>query len=249
MNIPILIFEKSFQLAWAKAVMELSSHHWIAWNVVVQIDNPMQYNNDFNNLLEQFSIKNGLISPKHVAHTIFPETFYQNGISRSKLYYKYWRFFNRPREKPRSGWGTYFERMIEYSTPNGNIDQLGNIIDNINKRPVNYGASHIMVIPYLDREANKIMGGPCLNYITIQTENVAEHRGKEVINLLAVYRNHDFTERTYGNYWGLCNLIKYIAYETKSEIGKLTCVSSHAFAQNHKRALVDIANDIIRVSS
>jgi len=244
MNKPIVICEDSFQRAWAQAFLELSANQWDAWNIVVQINQPELFNNEINTLFENFANNNNLISPKHVAHTIFPQTFFTNGISKEKLYYKYWKFFKRKRREPRSGWGTYFERMINYPTPKGDIDQLGGIINNINNRPKNYGASYTIVIPCPHKDLNKIMGAPCLNYITIQTENVPNQENMKIINMLAVYRNHDFTKRAYGNYLGLCNLLKYIAHETNSLIGTFTCVSSHAFVAECKSVLMEIANII-----
>lgn len=247
MNRPIVINEDSFQIAWAKAILALSDHNWIAWNVIVQIDYPEIQDKAVDGLLKGFAERQNLIPPKHVAHTIFPQTFLKNGVSRDKLYEKYWRFFKSSRKKPHSGWGTYFERMIRYSTPNGDVDQLGSIIDNIKSRSRNYGASYTMVIPYPHRDLNKLMGAPCLNYITIQVENAIKPTKEKTVNLLAVYRNHDFTERTYGNYQGLCDLIKYIAHETESFIGTLTCVSSHAFVPHNREELTTIANSILEV--
>jgi thymidylate synthase len=249
MNKPIVICEDSFQNAWAQAFLKLHTNQWNAWNIVVQIEHPEFFDIKINSLFEDFTNNNNLISPKHVAHTIFPQTFFTNGISKKRLYYKYWRFFKRPRKDPRSGWGTYFARMIKYPTANGDIDQLGDIINNINNRSKNYGASYTMVIPCPDRDLNKIMGSPCLNYITIQTEKTPNQNNKKIINLLAVYRNHDFTRRAYGNYLGLCNLLKYIAHETNSQIGTLTCVSSHASVPDYRSELLGIANNILGISS
>ena len=242
MNRPIVICENSFQIAWAQAILALSDHNWNAWNLLLQIDHPELYDKTTDDLLVSFAKKQKLILPKHVAHTIFPQTFLKNNISKDRLYEKYWRFFKMSRKMPHSGWGTYFERMIRYSTPKGDIDQLGSIIDNIKSRSRNYGASYTMVIPYPHRDLNKLMGAPCLNYITIQVEKT-ETRKK--INLLAVYRNHDFTERAYGNYWGLCNLLKYIVQETNCSMGTLTCVSSHAFVPKNREEIVAIANNIL----
>jgi len=254
MNKPIVICEDSFQRAWAQAIVSLYTNNWEAWNVIVQIENPELYNRNINKQLEDFvkrnkTNKNKLIPQKHVAHTIFPQRFYINGISKENLYNKYWRFFNRPRKKPRPGWGTYFARMIRYPTPSGYIDQLGKIIENINIRPKNYGASYKIIIPCPDKDLNNIMGAPCLNYITLQTEKANYQNKKKIINMLAVYRNHDFTRRAYGNYLGLCNLLRYIAHKTNSEVGTLTCVSSHASVPNYKSEVKDIANNIIEVTS
>jgi thymidylate synthase len=253
MNKPIVICEDSFQIAWARVIMQLRTNHWEAWNVIVQINRPELFEKNINNQLECFvkkykTRKNKLILPKHVAHTIFPQTFFTNSVSRERLYTKYWRFFKRPRKKPRPGWGTYFARMIKYPTSIGDIDQLGCIIDNINDRSKNYGASYTIVIPCPHKDINKIMGAPCLNYITIQTEKISNTSNTKIINLLAVYRNHDFTRRTYGNYYGLCNLLKYIAHETNSLVGTLTCVSSHASVPSYRSTLLGIANNILGVT-
>ena len=245
MNKPIIICEDSFQIAWAKVILALKAEKWKAWNIIVQIEHPAMFEKTNDKILECFAMDHSLLLPKHVAHTIFPQTFYRRDVSRERLYEKYWRFYRRTRDKPRNGWGTYFERMINYSMPSGVIDQLGNIIDNINNRQTNYGASFIIIIPYPHRDLNKIMGAPCLNNISVQVENISKFKNKKVINLLAVYRNHDFTERAYGNYSGLCNLIKYIANETNSIVGKLTCISSHAFIPNYKKELLNIANIIL----
>ena len=55
--------------------------------------------------------------------------------------------------------------------------------------------------------------------------------------MLAVYRNHDFLERAYGNYWGLCNLTGFLAPEVDATPGPITCVSSHAYVSEKKTAL------------
>jgi len=49
--------------------------------------------------------------------------------------------------------------------------------------------------------------------------------------------NHDFLERAYGNYWGLCNLLAFLAREVGGEPGPLTCMSSHAYVSGRKTAL------------
>jgi thymidylate synthase len=249
MNIPILICENSFQTAWAKALVTLRENKWRAWNLVVQINNPELFDNDTNEMLTCFAKKHNLITPKHVAHTIFPQTFYSEGMTRELFYKKYMRFFAMSRNMPHSGWGTYFERMIKYESPGKKItDQLGSIIDNINSWTTNYGASFVMTIPYPHRDINRPMGAPCLNYITVQVEYADDSCAQKQINLLAVYRNHDFLERAYGNYLGLCNLLKYIAIETRSRVGMLTCVSSRADVKNKKVELFNIANFILEGS-
>lgn len=125
---------------------------------------------------------------------------------------------------------------------------MGSIIDNINSRSTNYGASYVITIPYPHRDINKLRGAPCLNYITVQVEYADDSCTQKQINLLAVYRSHDFLQRAYGNYLGLRNLLKYIAVETSSQVGVLTCVSSRADVSNQKIELLNIAKSILEVS-
>ena len=245
MNEPITIISDSFQSAWANAVIKLKENNWDFWNLVVQIQNIELINTEYHKRITEFAKSSGMILPNQVAYTIFPFKLYKPGRSREELYKKYKLYYDKTRDCPHSGWGTYFNRMIHYC-PDGNkaneVDQLGSIIDSINKRKVNYGASYVMVIPYPKSDIKKKMGAPCLNYVTIQVENINIGNKSRAVNLLAVYRNHDFLERAYGNYYGLCKLLQYIASETSSAPGRVTCISSHAYVQKKKACLLDLAN-------
>lgn len=244
MNEPVLIVANDFATAWAKALVKLKDLSWEGWNFVVTINDPLIVDASAIKYLDDFTNSKNLISPSKVQHTIFPQRIYDKCINnRVELYRRYDRFYSITRKMPHHAWGTYFKRMISYETIKGKeYDQLGNIIDHINNRKCTYGSSNIMFIPQIESESNKTMGAPCLNYITVQVEN---DKGKRTISLLAVYRNHDFRERTFGNYWGLCSLLKYICTETNSSVGSLTCISSHAFINNNKTQLYEISKKIL----
>lgn len=242
MNKPIVICEGNFQAAWRKVCIELSKNKWELWDIVVEIETPLLINMDYNNLVTQFAMDHNLIKPRDVAYTIFPYGFYYLDRDSERLYKKYWRFFKYTRKKDHSGWGTYFERMISYPIENKKVDQLGNIIKSINNSTRDFRAAYTMIILKPGFENTKLLGSPCLNYLAVRTEPSSSGRA---INLLAVYRNHDFLERAYGNYLGLCKLLEYIAYETVSNIGKVTCMSSHAFVNASKIDLKSfISSDI-----
>lgn len=241
MNKVISIYENDFQKAWANVVLELSRNKWQAWNIIVQISNPLKFAPGKHIIMEQFAANHDLVGQDQIAYTIFPFKLYK-GQSREDFYNSYWRYYNAVNLNSYARWGdTYFARMIRYSDDNV-VDQLGNIIDSINDRTKNYGASYVMVIPYPQKDVKLMMGAPCLNYIAVQVELIDSIR---YINLLAVYRNHDFRTRAYGNYYGLGKLIEYIAAETQSTVGTLTCVSSHAYIDNDKMELAGIAEDFL----
>lgn len=235
MNSPHLIESVNIKLAYCNAVEFLSSNHWEYFNLIVQITNPDTFDiedvREFNEFYRSISVP----SPKIVASTIFPQGMYKSAGSRDELYRKY---ESRLYPKAKYGrWGTYFERMINYRHNSTSINQLENIISKINSRAIDQKAAYTIYIQYPGNETTRIMGAPCLNYLAIQIK-----AGQ--IGALAVYRNHDFLTRAFGNYLGLCNLIKFLSLETENEVGMLTCISSHAYVDNKKHDLLQFCNTV-----
>jgi hypothetical protein len=234
-NEPILVIDDSFQQAWLEVVRLLMTSHWELRNLVVQIRNPTLIDQVFHDRVEEFVRQVGLLGPKHVAYTIFPHRLYQKIGNCRQLFRAYNRsnglYERLQRRKP--GWGTYFRRMTHYDKSGCTINQLGNIIKAIRTRQTVSKAAYTVVIQNPGGETVRPLGGPCLNYLSFQIESGSP----VVMGLLAVYRNHDFLERAYGNYWGLCNLINFLANEVNSSLGPLTCVSSHAYISERRTAL------------
>jgi thymidylate synthase len=225
MDEPTLISGKTFQEAWIKAANYLKDNNWDVWNLVVQISDPTSYDKLIHNTFKDFAVDNDRISPKGVAYTIFPHKLYNRVKCANKLYSAYMdKIYTWTRKRKHKGWGTYFQRMIAYPGQKEPINQLANIIDAINNRDRISRASYTIVIEKPGGETIRPLGAPCLNYIAVQIES-----DSNAISLLCVYRNHDFFERAYGNYWGMCNLLCFIANETKLAPGSVTCISSHAY--------------------
>lgn len=239
MKEPILIQADGFQEAWAKAVKTLSENHWELWDLVVRIESVNNWDAAYNLEYKHFAKSRSLLSPKDVAYTICPFGLTRNrSFSDLREYYMN-KFYPKLRNKAHAGWGTYFYRMIAYPSVSvdGNtviVNQLGDIIAAINRNSGIPRAAYTLNMMIPGRESLKLRGAPCLNSIAIRLEPAG---GSRTINLLALYRNHDFLERAYGNYYGLCKLLELIAHETNSQAGALTCVSSHAFVNASKRAL------------
>lgn len=227
---PVFIQEESFQNAWLSASKHLQQNGWNARNLVIQIKTPSLFRVDFNNDFTVFCEKNSIIKPKDVCYTIFPFGLYNGADTRNNLYNRYLnRFLPRiqrlvKKKKGRKDWGTYFQRMISYPINGSQINQLENIISAIISSKTVWSSAYTILI---DRPGLKIkrMGAPCLNYIAIQLENNTPVQ----MGLLAVYRNHDFLRRAYGNYWGLCKLLMFLCKETEFAPGTITCISSHAY--------------------
>lgn len=113
------------------------------------------------------------------------------------------------------------------------LNQLEQIINKINSRQRIYSSAYTIQIANPMDHSTYVIGGPCLHYIFLQLNN-----NPKTINMLAIYRNHDFAVKAYGNYVGLGNLLEFLCKETNFNIGKLTCVSSHAFIEpKYKKGL------------
>jgi hypothetical protein len=230
-------------MAWIAALKFLSKKHWDLPNLVVHISNVNNFDSDIHEDISEFTRINGLLGPKHVAYTIFPHKLYRGRGTADRLY----ELYNKPkglykwtRSRPHRGWGTYFRRMTHYENGNGSINQLDNIVNAINNRQKIYQAAYTIVIEKPGRETIRPLGAPCLNYIAVQLTP----GNPRTISLLCIYRNHDFLERAYGNYWGLCNLIKFLSEETQSTPGALTCVSSHAYVNSNKTQILELLRGI-----
>ena len=225
MNTPHLIINDSFQHCWIQAIKFLQRNRWDCFNLIVHIKEPLIFYSDINEKIISFAKSNNFLTPKHVAYTIFPQGLYRVKGSASKLYRSYNRIAPNLIRKSNNKWGTYFQRMISYKRDNNIINQLQNIIEKINTRQSTSKAAYTIVIEEAGNETVRKMGAPCLNYIAIQLESGSPRK----ISMLCTYRNHDFLQRAYGNYLGLCNLLKFLAEETDSAVGTITCISSHAY--------------------
>lgn len=240
-----MITSQSFQESWVEAVNRLSQNQWCLWNLIVHIIDPTLFAPSINHKLNIFADTNGFVRPKGVAYTIFPHKFYSRVKSAQKVYDGYNnRMYPWTRTRPRSGWGTYFHRMINYDGQN-NLNQLDNIIRAINKSDRVNRAAYTMVIAKPGGETVRPRGAPCLNYIAIQMEHTSDGRQ---VSLLSAFRHHDFLKRAYGNYWGLCNLLNFLAIETNSLPGSLTCVSSRAYVDDKKRSLRQLMEELFETS-
>lgn len=223
---PAPVIASSFGLAWLTVARLLVERRSPLRNVMVQVEDPTAFEPSFLEAIAAFCRRQGLLSPKDVAYTIFPHGLYESHPTGKALYAAY----NEPRgmyerlQRRKRGWGTYFRRMTAYGPEK--VNQLDNIVSAIRRRKALATSAYHIAIAYPDRETILKQGAPCLNYIAVQLEPRPRRLG-----LLCVYRNHDFLRKAYGNYWALCRLLQFLARETNLAPGPLTCISSHAYTE------------------
>ena len=229
--------EDNVSVAWLKAIEHLVDCGGECFNSMVNIENPTQTELTIHTAYEQLLSNHGLLSLKQVKYTIFPHSLYlQVNRDPDRLFERYNRVGGvydglRRRYSRKFGWGSYFRRMTCYpvSDEYGNttfVNQLGEIIHMLQDRTRTYKAAYTISLQIPGTDGRRIMGGPCLNYIALQLSK------PRVMNVLAVYRNHDFIQRAYGNYLGLGYVMEFICDQTGYSMGRLRCLSSHASIAN-----------------
>lgn len=178
-----------------------------------------------------------------VANTIFPQSLYIERLGQGAEAHLYG-LEERARGVThlRNRQGTYFERMVVWPVEKPRRGQKTETFNQLNQAvtrlrrlreqgkrrgnqfeigltsPADQAIAVPIIIPGRDRQT---MGFPCLSHVSLSLQ-------KGVIHMTAIYRNHEFIRRGYGNYVGLGRLLRFVAQQSGWPVGELTCVSASA---------------------
>lgn len=161
----------------------------------------------------------GFDRARDVANTIFPQKTWDNSDSRPSFYKRYALAHARGKKK---GWGTYFGRFIAFGQKN--VNQLERVVQALEKWEGVHRAAFFMHSSSAETDGLRTRGGPCLQYVQFCCPNSKQ------IDLVAVYRNHDYCNKVLGNYFGLSRLLRFVCDETEHEVGTVSCLSVHAYS-------------------
>jgi len=160
-----------------------------------------------------------------VANTIFPAALYGPGRTdaRPRLYEARRRVARRQKRLGKRRSESYFDRLIDYPSHPEPINQLERVIDQLRharEKGHQNGSLYELALFEAKRDARP-QGFPCLSHVSLSLVAGTLH-------MTALYRNHYFLSRAYGNYVGLGRLLGFIGHESGYAPGELLCVSSHA---------------------
>lgn len=211
--------------AWLRAATHLVDNGDEAYNLVVDIDDARTHTqhdrliikgvDDFLRLKRANPIST-------VINTIFPQHLYlQHGDG--AFVKEYLRGYNSLKNK---GWGRYFQRMVRWPAEGGGTtDQLHELVRRLAQQ---HSAArtfrNVFELTRYDpaRDRNRNRNRQCLSFLSFKLH---PQRG---LTLTAMYRNHDYIARALGNFIALGHLMAYIAKRVGTNVGPLTCVSTHA---------------------
>lgn len=171
-------------------------------------------------------------SSRSVVEVLAPRVILDATRPRVDRYDAAWATFDTLRAKgiSLSRWrDAYFERLTRLPGCN----PLERIIDAINNWAAPPHNGLYITISNPVRDPPRTMGAPCLQYVQFHPQD-----GK--ISLTALYRNHDFLHKAFGNFLGLARIAQFVAGETGRTAGAVTCISVHAYT-NNKGALKKLA--------
>lgn len=247
-----VIRENSCLKAWQNASGYLLAHKKSQFNMVISIDDPTTYTQTW---LTQYNPRRIILSGGNrgdnladVVNTIFPVKLAARATTKEDLYADYIkRHIRRSRlgERKSNRWGTYFQRLIFFETDktlrstfeendtveqikkklsqHQKINQLDNIITALSSWKSNTKAALYCHLSSMALDTLRPLGAPCLQFIEFMEEQ------PDKIDLLAVYRNHDYFNKALGNFIGLGQLLKYVCAASGKTPGKLVCHSARGY--------------------
>ena len=249
-----LIQAPNLSTGWIDALEHLLLYGGKDTNVIVEIEHIGVEDTRIRQLLDSFLAelseykkKEKIFPVTTVANTLFPQALYhpeRGEKARSFLYETSKESFVIKQRLPANRYGTYFQRMIAWSTQHGEINQIETIIQKLRAglcRPNPLSSVYeigLTDVKESDADASgceeariyqpgsdrRLMGFPCLSHISFTLF-------KRRLHLTALYRNQHFIRKAYGNFLGLSYLLSFLCYEVGCEPGELVCIASHADAE------------------
>ena len=245
--------------AWLSAMEHLDERGGDEVNLAVAIGSPTSEVPAIRSSLDEFvrTRRADAMAVQTVANTIFPASLYRPHLgdrARAHLYSMHEQGYALTKRKSQNNKGTYFNRMVAWTGEGDSLNQLEAVVVKLQRnreRGHQRGNAYELGIaePCLDvriqdpdLDVHKAMGFPCLSHISLSVDD-------DRLHMSALYRNHDFSRRAYGNYLGLGRLQAFLARESGYSMGELMCISSHAglvigsATGFGRRALVELIRD------
>lgn len=245
----IILGEHRIVPTWIKALEHLKQNKGRARNVMLELDQP-------NVVTQQDKACIGLVdvalrqycdglSVQTVAGTIFPQGLYKRAGA-AQLESRFFKVMDRAKKK--GTWGTYAMRLMRRADLKGEpFNPLERVVGKLkhaaglgNAFMSNYELGvHAPEDLTLDepafcevplyspgRDSKVIQNYPCLSHLTFKLVDGS-------IDLTAIYRSHWYAQRALGNLIGLSHLMDFVATESGTKVGRLTCISTDATLDWH----------------
>ena len=209
--------------AWRQGVQAILSEGE-AFNLFTTIDQPTVFDPAWLTTYSPRQRGMGGDDLREVIKTIFPYDLANRLTNRPDLYREYLRCHDRAMRfiRNRGTWGTYFERLVRFPD-HPETNQLETAINKLCTWPTRSGTSLVFHLSTPSCDTPRTRGGPCWQF-----GEIVWHPG-DCLDLVVVYRNHDFLNKALGNFIGLGQLLNFICTASGKTPGRLLCHSVHAY--------------------
>lgn len=188
----------------------------------------------------------GAETPTSVANMLFPRVVLDHEGAASEAIEAGWRFFARGRRRglTYSGWQqTYFERLTgSWIDRHGVLhnfkeNRLLHVVQKLQQWDTNPSAA---LYAHIDSPADTLRtrGGPCLQYVQFRGH------GSREVEIVALYRAHDYYHKALGNMVGLDRLGRFVASQSGRHFSGISVISLNPFSQGGKGALAKYAESL-----
>ena len=220
---PIIVKGSDVVDAWLQGCGHLSAEptHTLR-NIITEIEDPVTFDTQWYTRFDPKSV-NAPDRLSVVAKVLFPNLPRKPDEDRQQYYDRCNKLLSRAlRSKTlHSTWGgTYFQRLCSLDGSENQIERAIRVLNEWEVRAETAIVAHTSS-PKIDGLRKR--GSPCLQYIEVLWKTGG------LLDLVAVYRNHDFLNKTLGNFIGLGRLLNFIATESDKTPGRVICHSARAY--------------------
>lgn len=219
----ISVEEENCVEAWLIVADHLLTVRSVETNMVVTINDPTHFDDAWLARFDPRATRPKGDWIRDVINTIYPQKTRQNSATREEFYERYKKAHRRARSRR---WGTYFGRLISFGEKGTN--QIERVISALNNWQNTPHAALTVHLSSSDTDALKPLGAPCWHF----GEFICPDR--HTVELVVVYRNHDYFNKALGNFIGLSRLLQFVCEETGRKPGRLVCHSVRAYYDANK---------------
>ena len=257
MNTDLVIYGDNLSEAWARTVVAVSAAHGKhkAFHVVTRISDPTAEDARIREMADGILAERDMAPISTVANTLFPHALARRTPDPEALGRRYMDLLPMLQHLDRENCrGTYFERLVNYETTTGRLNQLAELIRRLKQElavrtksrtgpksaryevPMEQLSANLPVSE-AEHDTNPI-GFPCLTLLSFQLDD-------DQLHVLAHYRSHYLFQRAYGNYLAVCRLLCYVCGQTGLAPGQVTIVAGYAKVDQHRTGSVKVLDEYL----
>jgi hypothetical protein len=256
MKTDLVIAGDNLSEAWARTVIAVAAQDkHKACHVVTRITDPTAEDQRIREMADGILTARHLAPISTVANTLFPHALAHQTPDPEHLGKRYMDLMPTLKHlDSANARGTYFERLVNYETPTGPLNQLAEVVRRLKletavaaksttgAKTARYevGLEQLTAsLPILEtgRDSNPI-GFPCLTLLSFQLDD--EH-----LHGIAHYRSHYLFQRAYGNYLAVCRLLRYLCEQANLTPGQVTIVAGYAQVDKYRKSSVQLLDEYL----